>query len=217
MKRTIALSTILVLALVFAQGAQAQDTKAEPKAKIEVKADVKTDPKAAVEPPLTGPNAVPPMPKAEPKAEPKKAPKPPAKDEVDASADSPTDMVTGAINAAQHGQWALLVAFIVMLLTWAVNKLFKEKIPKNVLPWLAMLLGVLGDGALVLAYNGSWAAALVGGISAGMTAAGAYSALGKHMPIIGSGKKEVPTATEKPIIAEDKPKVIAEDKPKDPA
>jgi len=196
MKRTIALSAALALLLVFAQGAQAQDTKrAEPKEKIEAKAEPKkapAEPKAdeKVEPKKDE--------KVEPKAEEKKTPAPPPKDEVKKAKDDPGKAMAGIVTAAQSGQWALMVAFIVMLLTTIVRKLFKDTIPAVVLPWVAVGLGLIGECALVLAYGGSWPTAILAGVSAGLTAGGGYSALGKHLPFIGLKKEEAPAAEEKP-------------------
>lgn len=92
------------------------------------------------------------------------------------------------VNAARHGHWALMVGLIVMVLTSLVNRLLKSKIPKQVLPWLAVVLGLIGEGALALHYSGDWVAAIFTGIAAGMTAGGSYSAFGKYLPVIGKPK-----------------------------
>lgn len=86
------------------------------------------------------------------------------------------------VHAAQDGHWALFAGFLVMILTRLFNLLLRNKIPSKVMPWIALSLGVVGDGAFILANSGSWLDAIVGGITAGITAAGSYSIYGKHLP-----------------------------------
>lgn len=86
------------------------------------------------------------------------------------------------VRAAQDGHWALFAGFLVMILTRLFNLLLRNKIPSRVMPWIALSLGVVGDGAFILANSGSWLDAIVGGITAGITAAGSYSIYGKHLP-----------------------------------
>jgi uncharacterized membrane protein len=104
--------------------------------------------------------------------------------------DDPASLFKGAVDAAKSGKWALLVGLIVMLLTWILNIFLKRRIPEDVLPWIAIGLGVIAQVAFHLAAGGSWLDAIVGGISMGMTASGGYSAVGKHIPGIGKKKKE---------------------------
>jgi hypothetical protein len=92
------------------------------------------------------------------------------------------------VASARGGHWALMVGLIIMLVTSIVNRLLKGKIPKTVLPWLAILLGILGEGALALHHSGDWVAAIFAGLAAGASAGGAYSAFGKYLPVIGKPK-----------------------------
>jgi hypothetical protein len=86
------------------------------------------------------------------------------------------------VDAAKAGKWALMIGFIVMLLTWLANALLLKKIPRAVMPWLAVGLSVLGQGAFTLASGASWFDAIFGGISMGLVAAGSWSAVGKYIP-----------------------------------
>lgn len=92
------------------------------------------------------------------------------------------------VAAAKQGHWALMIGFVVMLFTALVNRILKSKIPSAVLPWLAIALGLVGQGAFALHYSGNWLSAIAAGVTAGMTAGGSYSAFGKYLPLIGKKK-----------------------------
>lgn len=92
------------------------------------------------------------------------------------------------VESARGGHWALMVGLIIMIITSIVNRLLKNKIPKAVLPWLAIALGILGEGALVLNHTGDWITAIFAGLAAGVSAGGAYSAFGKYLPVVGKPK-----------------------------
>lgn len=85
------------------------------------------------------------------------------------------------VQAIRESRWAWLVGLLFMLATWAVNRLFKERIPKKVLPWVAIGLGVGSNIALCLAGGMAWYEAIGQGISLGMAASGGWSAFGKHL------------------------------------
>ena len=112
-----------------------------------------------------------------------------------ADPEDPLAMFMGIVKAAKGGQWALLIGFILMLLTWILNKLLKSKIPPKVLPWVSIGLGVLTQMAMTVAAGSvasvdTWIAAITGGISLGLAGAGSYSAIGKYLP----GIKNKPAA-----------------------
>jgi len=157
--------------------AEVKATKAEPKkvepkatAKTEAKVEVKPEPKIEV--------------KAEPKAEPTKAAVPSSQPVVVPPVDP--DDIGGILKqilvSAKTGKWALLVGFIIMLLTWLVNKLLKQKIPANVMPWLAIGLSTIATVAFSLATGVGWLNALIVGFQHGLMAAGGWSAVGKYIP-----------------------------------
>lgn len=96
--------------------------------------------------------------------------------------DDVTAIIKAIIESAKTGRWALLVGFIVMLLTWVVDRLLKQKIPSNVMPWLAIGLATIGTSAFALATGTGWLNAIIVGIQTGLTAAGGWSAIGKYIP-----------------------------------
>lgn len=94
------------------------------------------------------------------------------------------------VAAAQAGEWALMVAGLIMLLLAAGRKYkLLTKVPANLVPWISMVLGVLAVVATELATGGEITAQrLMQGVLAGMAASGAWGMIGKHLPIVG-GKK----------------------------
>jgi hypothetical protein len=104
-----------------------------------------------------------------------------------ASSDSLTmtdlsQVVNGIAKAAKTGKWALSVGLFVMFLTRFLYAGFKDKIPKWLLPWIAVILGVIGQTLIGLGSGLDWFDSILGGITAGLTAAGSYSAFGKYIP-----------------------------------
>lgn len=174
----------LLTALAFVGGtALAQEAK-----KVEKKV-VKIEKKAA-EPAKAEPKKAEPAPvKREVAAsQPASQPKPdiaPVKPPASAPQVDPDDVgsiIKALIESAKSGKWALLVGFIMMLLTWLVNKVLKSKIPSNVLPWLAIGLSTVTSVAFALSTGTGWMNAIVVGIQTGLMAAGTWSALGKYIP-----------------------------------
>ena len=208
--------TIFALAiLLMAVPALAQETKkAEPAAKAPA---AKTAPaKAKVVPAKVVPAAKAAPAKAAPAAkrtvEPKATPAPaaaPATQPTSQPADQPDivpptppaglpqvdpddlgGLLKALIEAGKTGKWALVVGFIMMILTWIVNRVLKSKIPANVLPWLAIGLSTVTAVAFALATGVGWLNAIIVGVQTGLTAAGTWSAIGKYLPLI--RKKEQP-------------------------
>lgn len=98
-----------------------------------------------------------------------------------------TSLVKGIFKAAKGGQWALLAGLVLMLLSWVVNRILKNKIPPKVMPWLSIGLGVAAQIVLTVAAGNAktadtWITAITGGISLGLAGAGTWSALGKYLP-----------------------------------
>ena len=211
----------LLAALLLASPVSADETKKSEKKVEKVKATVKTPSKAPAKkvPSKTAAKAAPvapvtpitPKAPAAPKADPAPAPAPepvPAPPVVVPSAPTsqpvvPTvdpDDVGGILKqivlSAKTGKWALLVGFIVMLLTWFVNRLFKQQIPASVLPWLAIGLSTVATIAFSLATGTGWLNAVIIGFQQGLVAAGGWSAVGKYIP--GLAKKPSPLAPAEP-------------------
>lgn len=192
----------LFAALLLAAPASADEKKVEKKAaktvevkagkvtKVELKVPSKTEVKivAPAEAKKVEPATPPvPAPKAATPAKVAKA-EPPASQPVVPIID-PDDLgsiLKQIVISAKTGKWALLVGFIVMLLTWLVNKVLKQKIPSNALPWIAIGLSTVATIAFSLATGGGWANALIIGLQHGLMAAGGWSAVGKYLPGVGS-------------------------------
>lgn len=145
---------------------KAEIKKAEPK--IEVKKDT---PAPAPAPALAVAK------KDEPKPAPASQPVVPQVDPDDAAA-----IVKAIINSAKTGKWALLVGFIMMLLTWLASRLLKDKIPSKVKPWLAIGLSTIAAVSFAIATGVGWLNAIIVGVQTGLTAAGGWSALGQYLP-----------------------------------
>ena len=110
----------------------------------------------------------------DPKTKTKKGTAPPTVDP-----DDPGAIFSAIVSAFKGGAWAWLIGLVLMLATLVINKLLKEKIPKKVLPWLAIGLGVGMNIAMSFASGLYWLEALGNGITMGLAAAGGWSAVGK--------------------------------------
>ena len=95
---------------------------------------------------------------------------------------SPEDVgsiLTGVIFAVKHAKWAWLVALLLMLCTYLVNRVFVNAIPKKALVWVALGVGVATNVALSLASGLGVIEAIGQGITLGLAAAGGWSAIGR--------------------------------------
>jgi len=183
-KKTAIMLTLLFSVATIGSTALAADGAVKPAvAKTTTKAPAKTATKVAAAA-TKAPTSQPAITKIEqvPAPTPTNAPK-------DVDKDSPLNMITSMIAAAKSGKWALFVGILLMLLTWLLNTLVGKKIPPKVLPWVAIGLGVIGQGAFAIAAGSGWLDAIVGGITMGTSAAGMYSAAFKYVPFLGSKKK----------------------------
>ena len=97
------------------------------------------------------------------------------------NAEDPGQIVKFILQAIKESKWAWLVGLLLMLLTWLVNKILKNKIPKKVLPWIAISLGVATSIAMSFASGMLWYEAIGNGISLGLAAAGGWSVVGKQL------------------------------------
>jgi hypothetical protein len=196
----------LLLALTLGAGtAFAQETKKTEPAKVKVK---KEEAKPAPAP-TPAPVAAPAAPKAkeaaasqpvasQPAAQPDIAPVKPPAGVTQVDPDDIGSLIKAIIESAKTGKWALLVGFIMMLLTWLVNKVLKSKIPTKVLPWLAIGLSTVTAVAFALGTGVGWINALVVGVQTGLMAAGSWSALGKYLPGIAKKAEPAPAEEAKP-------------------
>lgn len=88
-------------------------------------------------------------------------------------------LISALITAFKQGKWAWAVGLILMLLTWLFNRIFKNRIPKKVVPWVAISLGVASNIAMSIATGMKWFEALGSGFTMGLAAIGGWEALGK--------------------------------------
>lgn len=105
--------------------------------------------------------------------------------------DDPGAMLKFILQAIKEARWAWLVGLVFMLLTFLFNKILKDRIPKKVLPWIAIGLGVATNVAMSFASGMHWLEAIGNGITLGLAAAGGWSAIGKS--ILGGKKEEAKT------------------------
>lgn len=100
--------------------------------------------------------------------------------------EDPGTMLKYIIQAVKESRWAWFVGLLLMLATFIFNKILKDKIPRKVLPWVAIGLGVGSNVALSFAAGLYWLDAIGNGLSLGLAAAGGWSAVGKL--ILGNNK-----------------------------
>lgn len=93
--------------------------------------------------------------------------------------EDPGQMVGLLIEAFKAGKWAWAVSLILMLLTWLLNRFLKNAIPKKVVPWVAIGLGVGSNIAMSLATGLKWYEAIGSGFTLGLAAIGGWEAIGK--------------------------------------
>jgi len=105
-------------------------------------------------------------------------------------------LVKQIITAVKTGKWAWAVGLILMVLVFLVNRVLSKKIPPAVLPWLAISLGVLSNVFLAIGMGTPWLDAALGGLTEGLAASGAWSALGKYL--LPSNTATVPSAAATP-------------------
>ena len=102
------------------------------------------------------------------------APTLPAPDDI-------SGIFNGLVAAVRGGAWGLAIAFLSMLLTWLLRNFLQGKLPKKALPWISAGLGALQAIGLSLVAGIPWYWAAIGGISAGLSGAGLFSAIGKSI------------------------------------
>jgi hypothetical protein len=88
--------------------------------------------------------------------------------------------ITAIVNSAQDGQWLLFAGLLLTALVQmarALMPVISKKIPKRVMPWIIVGVGVLAAGGGVLCGGGSWQAAIIAGVTVGLGALGTYDLL----------------------------------------
>jgi hypothetical protein len=95
--------------------------------------------------------------------------------------DDPGAAIKKNIEDWKAGNWELAIGGLIMLLTWAMKRFFWKTLPNGALIWVALALGMLSDGARILALGQGWLEAIIGGILAGGSAAMLWTTLGKRI------------------------------------
>ena len=104
--------------------------------------------------------------------------------------DEIVEEVTLLIQLFKNGQWALAVGLLLSLLIMVFRKFFEKYVPKKALPWVAVVLGIVGSVAVGLSAGVVWWQALLQGFAAGAAATGLWELVLKQMK-----KKEVPAVS----------------------
>jgi hypothetical protein len=103
------------------------------------------------------------------------------------------------MKALEQGHWWLALNIGISIVTYVVDRVFKEKIPRGVLPWVAIGLSIVASFALCMHAGKGWSQSLllgaVGGFLTGSSASGLWSSLVKYpvKKLKGGGKKGVVT------------------------
>jgi len=88
---------------------------------------------------------------------------------------------TGAlVDAAHSKEWGVLAGLVLMLVVYFVG-LFWSSIPGHVLPWLSIVLGILGTVGIDMAHGLVWWKAILSGLTTGVSATGFWETLGKKI------------------------------------
>jgi hypothetical protein len=94
--------------------------------------------------------------------------------------DNPSQIFGYIIEAFKTGKYAWGFGLIFMLLTWFLSrKVLKDRVPKRVLPWVAVGLSTGTAIAVSFASGVVWYTALSNGFTVGLAAIGGWEALTK--------------------------------------
>lgn len=97
------------------------------------------------------------------------------------NSNDPGQIIAFMLQAIKESKWAWLIGLVLMLLTWVFNRILKNKIPKKVLPWVAISLGVTTSAMMSFASGMLWYEAIGNGVTLGLAAAGGWSVVGKSL------------------------------------
>lgn len=117
---------------------------------------------------------------------------PVAQAEVVAPAETPTEadvpgLVQALAQAVKDRDWALVVAFAILLLVALANfvlikmGVLRDEVRKAALPWIASISATLVLSASTLIAGGSWWQAILAGLVTGAAATGLWELVFKHV------------------------------------
>jgi len=101
-------------------------------------------------------------------------------DAVKSIDDNPGEVTKELIQLAKEGRWGPFIGLLLMLAVWITRKWVWKLIPKNVLPWLTLGLGMVATVAVELSLGVIWWKTLVDGLATSGIAMAFWSALFKH-------------------------------------
>lgn len=100
-------------------------------------------------------------------------------------------LITGGITALLSAKWWAAIVAGVMLTTRAIDMAatkIKKPLPRMLLPWIAMALAMIAEGAQVMSNGSRWQEAIMRGLATGGAATFFWSAIAKKF-LLSSGEK----------------------------
>jgi len=94
--------------------------------------------------------------------------------------ENPGETIKDLIQLAKEGRWGPFIGLLLMFLIWITRKWVWKLIPKNVLPWLTLGLGMTATVAVELSLGVIWWKTLVDGLATSGIAMAFWSTLFKH-------------------------------------
>lgn len=79
----------------------------------------------------------------------------------------PTSFFTNLVEAVQSKRWSPVIGSVLLALVWALRKFLWKKLPKKLVPWIAVGVGVVGTMGLTMLGNVIWWKALISGLVSG--------------------------------------------------
>lgn len=101
-------------------------------------------------------------------------------DAVKSIDDNPGETLKELIQLAKEGRWGPFAGLLLMLIIWVTRKWVWKLIPKNVLPWLTLGLGMTVTVASELLLGVVWWKTLIDGLATSGIAMAFWSAVFKH-------------------------------------
>lgn len=79
----------------------------------------------------------------------------------------PTTFFTNLVEAVQSKRWSPVIGSVLLILVWIVRKFLWKKLPKKVVPWIALGIGIVATMGLGMAGGVVWWKALISGLVSG--------------------------------------------------
>lgn len=82
----------------------------------------------------------------------------------------PTTFFTNLVEAVQSKRWSPVIGSVLLVLVWAIRKFLWKKLPKKVVPWVALGVGAVATVGLGMVGGVTWWKALISGLVSGSQA-----------------------------------------------